>query len=100
MSKPADFMVVLRSDIAESDLELLGPVVHTLRLKSGQDAHVLWCKTVASADGSYLHAEAKLVAGDTFSPVRLPHSLVLIITGAKNAPPIGFVWEAESQLRQ
>ena len=98
MTKPADFMVVLRSDTRAEDLELLSPVVHALTLKSGNIANVLWCKTVDSADGGYLHAEAKLTASGDFTHIKIPHWLVLTIVGAKNSPPVGFLWAQESKV--
>jgi hypothetical protein len=95
MPKPADFMVILRNDIHENNIELLGPVVHRLSLKTGLTANVLWCKSTESADGGYLSVEAKLLADTGFSTLLIPHWLILAIVGSKNFPPVGFVWSSE-----
>ena len=95
MSKPADFMVVLRSDLNAGDLELLAPIVHELKLKSGNVARVMWCKSVEAADGGYLKVEPKLTSDGKFTHAKIPHWLVLSIVGAKDAPPVGFGWQAQ-----
>jgi hypothetical protein len=96
MTKPADFMVVLRDGVDANDLALLAPITHSYNLKSGLMAHVLWCKTVDTS-GAYLSAEAKLAHKDGFAQIQIPHGMVLTIAGSMNAPPMGFVWDAESR---
>lgn len=95
MAKPADFMVVLRNDIEPQNIALLRPVIRSLTLADGLVANVLWCKSV-DLSGQYLSVEAKLSSGDGFAHVQIPHFLVLTIAGSKNAPPMGFLWESES----
>ncbi len=89
----ADYVVVLRDDVAPNNIALLAPVLHAYTLAGGVVCNVLWCRRVDPSQGAYLEAEARLVSGKGYADLRIPHWLVLAIVGERDAPPIGFVWD-------
>lgn len=100
MSKPADFMVVLRQDASPKDIEMFFPVTCTYTLGTGTVGTVIWCKEVDFSHPSYLVVEALRHDEEGTTDMHLPHWLILTVVGSKNSPPVGFVWaEEESPLQ-
>ena len=91
----ADFVVILRDDVAPNNIALLMPVMHTYTVAENVVCNALWCRRVDSSQGAYLETEARLVSGKGYADLRIPHWMVLAILGSKDAPPIGFIWDDE-----
>lgn len=95
MTRKESFMVIVRDD---PDTKFLYPVIHEYQVKrhNGKTAHVLWCRSIDSSQGAYLHVEAKLLESDGYVQISIPHWLVFSIVGSKDLNQVGFLWAAEN----
>ena len=85
------YSVVLRSDIPESDREILKQVACEIVGGSDPSLIELRCSKLDLSHPYYLLAESFKPSTQTLHPVQIPHHYVLLIHGDEDSPAAGFL---------
>lgn len=85
------FSVVLRPNLPPEERDFLRRFCCTARGESGTELLHFLCSRIDLSHPHYIEMETFRPSDDRTWPIRIPHHLVLLISGAESDTPIGFL---------
>lgn len=91
----ARYRVVLRSDLKPLEREAIGQFGGTIKSDGGDELLQLLCTEIDLSHGYFIQMQIIKAEEARTYPVSIPHHFVVLILGADEDPPIGFLTGSE-----
>lgn len=91
MTTNARYRVVLRGDLKPPEREVIGQFCGTIKTDGGCEVLQLLCTEIDLSHAYFIQMQIIKPDEDRACPVSIPHHFVVLILGADEDPPIGFV---------